>query len=70
MVLNHRLFVVYECGINISIIFSSLFHYYRIYSQVYSGFGAGKIKTVFDYACYADSNGIDFFLNLRVVSEI
>jgi hypothetical protein len=41
-----------------------------IITQVYSGFGAGKIKTVFDYACYADSNGIDFFLNLRVVSEI
>jgi hypothetical protein len=41
-----------------------------IITQVYSGFGAGKIKTVFDYACYADLNGIYFFLNLRVVSEI
>jgi hypothetical protein len=30
-VLLSGFFVVYECGINISIIFSTLFHYYRIY---------------------------------------
>jgi hypothetical protein len=35
VVLNHRLFCSYECGINISIIFSSLFHYYRIYYELF-----------------------------------